>query len=149
MELHFSQLILLGVVAAVALGTDLARRKIYNWLTLPAIALGFALQGALGGVHGLEQAAYGFAIAFGLFLVFFLLDAGVGGGDVKLVGAFGAITGPTFVIYTLFYGGLVGVAFALVGLIWKGRVRHAIVNFAGFVRAAVSPGTPATPLRTD
>ncbi|MCA9772879.1 MAG: hypothetical protein KC466_10765, partial [Myxococcales bacterium] len=49
----------------------------------------------------------------------------------------------------LFYGGLVGVAFALVGLIWKGRVRHAIVNFAGFVRAAVSPGTPATPLRTD
>jgi len=149
MELHISQLALLGVVALVSFWTDITRKKIYNRLTLPAIAAGFALQAWLGGWDGLQTAAFGFALGFGIFLVFFLMDAGMGGGDVKLIGAFGAITSPTFVIYTMFYGGLVGLAIGISALIWKGRVRYALTHFGRFLVAAVHPSKPSVPLRDE
>lgn len=149
MELHLSQLVLLGAVALTAFWTDITRKKIYNWLTLPGIGAGLALQAALGGWPAVQTGLLGFAVGFGIFLLFFLMDAGMGGGDVKLIGAIGAITGPQFVIYTMFYGGLVGLAIGLTTLIWKGRVGYALGHFGRFLYAAVHPGREAVSLRNE
>lgn len=149
MDLHPAQLVLLGAVALVSFWTDAARKKIYNWVTLPGIAAGLAAHAWVGGWPAVQSGLLGFAIGFGIFLVFFLMDAGMGGGDVKLIGAIGAITGPQFVIYTMFYGGLAGLAIGLSTLIWNGRVRYAASHFGRFLYAAVHPGKEAVSLRDE
>jgi Flp pilus assembly protein protease CpaA len=79
------------VVACLAALTDLAFRTIPNGLTYGAIAAGLVL-GAVGGWAGLSTSALGM-IGLGVpFAILFQLGA-LGGGDVKLVAAFGALLG--------------------------------------------------------
>ena len=93
---------------------DVKRMVIPKWLTLPALGLGLGfnvVRGAMlgfessrvwqlesggpliGALDGLLFSAAGFAIAFGLFFVFWLVGV-CGGGDVKLCAAVGAWIGP-------------------------------------------------------
>ncbi|MBI5479459.1 MAG: prepilin peptidase [Deltaproteobacteria bacterium] len=103
-------------VCAVAVYTDLRRRLIYNWLTLPAtlvgIVLGFALDGGPGGLQALGGAVVA-AILFGLFGLLGWMKFG----DVKLMIAVGAFTRFPLVLwaiaYTAIVGGLVGVGYAI------------------------------------
>src|SRR5437660_1775588 len=95
-------LLLVGVTLAASY-TDLRQTTVPKWLTLPALALGFAMnvsRTALlekGGWQGAETgflfALQGFGLAFGLFFALFALGT-CRGGDVKLVAALGAWLGP-------------------------------------------------------
>ena len=71
---------------------DLRTRRIPNWLMLAGLIAGFVLNGLLFGVQGLETAALGMLIGFGIYLVLYLLHA-MGAGDVKFMAAVGSLVG--------------------------------------------------------
>jgi len=121
-------------VCAVAVYTDLRRRLIYNWLTLPAtlvgIALGFVFDGGSGGLQALGGAVIA-AILFGLFGLLGWMKFG----DVKLMIAVGAFTRFPLVLwaiaYTAIVGGLIGVGYA----VYRRRFGEVVGNLG---RAAVN-----------
>jgi prepilin peptidase CpaA len=80
------------LVAVIAAVTDHARRIIPNWLTLPPLAVALFVHAWNGG---LLAGAWALAGALGCFApAYFLFTRGaLGGGDVKLFGALGALLG--------------------------------------------------------
>ncbi len=113
--------VVLLVVAVTCAVTDLWKGKIYNAVTYPAMALGVALGLVLHGLPGLWSALAGFAVGFFPAFVLFALG-GMGGGDVKLLGAIGAIAGAIAATETLLLAFVFGGLFALGKLAWHGRL---------------------------
>ncbi len=129
----FIALFLLLVVCAY---TDITRNKVYNWCTLPAMGLGLALAYLGGGVRAepgfnLVTSGAGLALGGGIFLLFCLFG-GIGFGDVKLMGAVGALGGFPFVLSSLLYSSMVGFLIAAGLLIWRGRLKEGLLRSAKF-----------------
>ncbi|MBU8932636.1 MAG: prepilin peptidase [candidate division Zixibacteria bacterium] len=104
------------IVAALAVYTDLRWRKIPNNLTVPAVAAGIILNILSGGWNGLLFSLTGLVIGIVVFIVPFALR-GMGGGDVKLMGALGALLGGyaivSIAIYTAILGGVLAIVVAV------------------------------------
>jgi prepilin peptidase CpaA len=81
----------------VAAFTDWKSGRIPNWLTLPTMAGALVAQVALRGTWGATESLAGLLLCGGVpWLVFRASDGqAIGGGDVKLFGALGALLGPT------------------------------------------------------
>jgi Flp pilus assembly protein protease CpaA len=109
--------IILLITALIAAGFDLWRGRIPNWLTYPALLLGLALQAQQGRLGG---ALLGVVVAGGLFLVVWLAGK-IGGGDVKLMAALGALAGWPRVLDILFFTGLSGGVIAVFVLAFQRR----------------------------
>ena len=130
-----SNLILL-VLIAISAYTDVKYRKILNKITLPGILIGLIL--GLGNHFPdvfLSRLA-GFGVGFGLFFLMFIAGY-MGGGDVKLITAIGALTGYPFIIDAIFFGILSGGLYAIVvllkkGLLWK-NLKSVITFFVNFI----------------
>lgn len=107
------------LVVALAAGVfDLRTGRIPNLLTYPAILAGFLL-GILQGPPGFLSAFVGFLVGFAVFAVAF--NAGMmGGGDVKLIGAIGALKGFPFVVWVMYYACAVTAVAALAIVTYKG-----------------------------
>jgi prepilin peptidase CpaA len=107
--------ILIVVIVVVLLGmySDFRWRKIPNCLTLPAIALGFFLNFLGNSWNGLIFAFWGLLVGMGLLILPYLLD-GMGGGDVKFMGALGTMLGSYSILNVFLYATLVGGAIAIV-----------------------------------
>ncbi|MCX5653376.1 MAG: A24 family peptidase [Planctomycetota bacterium] len=121
--------VVLAAVLVAAAVFDLRRGTVYNWLTYPAIVAGLALgaiQGFAAGdtAGGLIDHLIGFGFGFGILLVAYVVG-GMGGGDVKLMGAVGALLGwrDWAVLDAVVYSFLVGAALGLILMVWRGRVR--------------------------
>lgn len=124
----FWQFGLTGVLA-VAVATDLHNRKIYNWLTFPAMAVGLLLSTAMGGLGGLESSLIGFFAGIVVFAIGFFLNAGyMGAGDVKLMGAIGLWLGWPSIIATVLYVTAVGGIMALLAAIYHGSLTRLFKN---------------------
>jgi prepilin peptidase CpaA len=80
----------LGCAAAAC---DLRRRTVSNWITAGGLAAGVLEHAWRGGGSELALSAGGAAIGFAAFLIFYWAGA-LGGGDLKLMAAFGALLGP-------------------------------------------------------
>ena len=124
----------------VAAFTDIAYGKIYNWLVYPAIVLGLLLavagQMVNAGRPDVVDSAMGLATGAALF-GFFFLRGWMGGADVKLAAAIGAIAGWQFFLVSLIYVTLAGCIIAVAILIWRGRLIESIRNsFVFFFRPA-------------
>lgn len=104
--------ILLLLILAVCVVTDLKSRKIYNKVIFPSLLLTLVLHLIFGGVSGLLDSMLGFAVGLGILLIPYLMG-GMGAGDVKLLALIGAIKGMAFVLTTSFYMALLGGAIAL------------------------------------
>lgn len=95
--------------------TDCRWRKIKNIVTLPAIALGLSLNALSRGWPGLIFSAIGLLVGIGVMAIPFLLGK-MGAGDVKLMGALGALFGGygifNIFLYTTIAGGLVALGYA-------------------------------------
>jgi prepilin peptidase CpaA len=123
--------VLLFAAMIVSAYTDVARGKVYNWCTYPAVFVGLVVHGLIGyqtgNWLGLGSGLLGLAIGAGLFLLPYRFGL-VGGGDVKLMATVGALQGPDFVVLSAFLSAVVGAIFGLSVLIWKGRFREGMRN---------------------
>jgi prepilin peptidase CpaA len=119
----------LGAAAAV---TDTALRRIPNALTFGAAAVALVFAAATGGLHAVGWSAAGWLVGLLIFLPLFALRA-MGGGDVKLLAAFGAWLGPALVFWVAVYGAIAGGVLAVPLVLWRGRLRATIVNLWSIV----------------
>jgi len=96
----------------IAVYTDFRKRLIENWLTLPAIAAGFLLNFIGYGWQGILLSGLGLLTGVGIFMLPFLFGR-LGGGDVKLMGAIGALLGSysalNVALYAFLAGGLLAI----------------------------------------
>jgi prepilin peptidase CpaA len=106
----------LGVAAMVE---DLGRRRVSNWVTAAGLAGGLGCA-AWGGWHGVGTAAAGTLVGFLILLPFSLCGA-MGGGDVKLMAAYGALLGPSGILLAAVFAGVLGGLSAAGTLLWNPR----------------------------
>jgi len=109
------------IVLTVATFTDLRSRRIPNWLVLPFLLVGFAVNGWLHGWHGVWQSLGGMALGALLFGVLFRMG-GMGMGDVKLCAAIGAWIGPSQLLTAMVLTGLAGGVMALCWALYGGFI---------------------------
>ncbi|MBZ5600182.1 MAG: A24 family peptidase [Acidobacteriia bacterium] len=137
-----------AVLATSAGWTDWRWRRIPNWLTLPGLLLGIALNSAASGWAGTKDSLLGAALGLALLLPFVLVRS-LGAGDWKLVGALGACLGPYPLIEvlgaTLFVAGLMAVGL----IVWKKRVRQTLHNLGHMVGAFFTLHLPGPELSLD
>jgi prepilin peptidase CpaA len=105
-------------VGGLATVEDLRSRTISNWLCLFGLIAGLAVHAALQGWSGLGGSLLGALIGFAVFLIFFLLG-GMGGGDIKLMAAFGAILGKRQIVHAAVFAAMVGGVMALIYVAYK------------------------------
>ncbi len=151
--------VLIGTCLVVMV-TDGKWHCIPNWLTFPAVGLGFLTNGLLDGWSGFGLAVGGMVLALLIALPLFALDI-LKAGDVKLLAAWGAIKGAvqpitySFVLWAFLYGALVGGAMALVllvrakavGIIGQ-RLRAWYLSFPWLPVGTMRPLPEAKPLQT-
>jgi prepilin peptidase CpaA len=115
-------------------------RKIFNWLTAPAMAIGLGLSFLAGGFSGVLYGVIGIGIALLAFGWMWGLGA-LGAGDVKLLMAFSSLSGAaasmgrgavSFAVDLVLLSILVGGAIAFGILVWKGRIKAFFTKFYRF-----------------
>jgi prepilin peptidase CpaA len=121
--------ILLAATVLIAAATDLRKREIPNWLTFGAILAGLILHPVLSGWAGLRLSLVGFLIAALIFLPLFVLRF-LGGGDVKLMGAIGAIAGQHNLLVIFILDALFAGIAAIILIIVRRRVKQTLRNIA-------------------
>ncbi len=109
----FIPLILLISAITVSVVEDLRRQKIPNLVTFPTMVLALVFHSISSGMNGFIFSAGGLALGMGLFMIPYMMG-GMGAGDVKLMGASGAVFGPKGIIIASI---LVFLAGGLYGLI--------------------------------
>ena len=119
-------------VAVAACVTDLRTQRVPNILTLGAAAAAFAFHVANSGASGLLFAASGWGLGLLIFLPLFALR-GIGGGDVKLLAAFGAWLGPSLVLWVAAFAAIAGGVFAVIVSARHGYTRQAFGNVWGLL----------------
>lgn len=111
------------MVLMIATVTDVRSNKIPNWLTFSAAIIGLGLNFINGGSAGLLSSVAGLFAGMGLFIVLYALG-GMGAGDVKLMGAVGAMVGPHMVFWAAVYTAILGGVYALGLLLFHPRLRE-------------------------
>ena len=119
--------IALPFILAFACYGEIKERRIPNWLTLGGIALGVGAGLIEGDLEGLKDSALGLAIAGGMFLPFCLLGV-VGGGDMKLMAAVGAIVGWPMVLRVLCNTCIAGGVISVAIMAWNGVLLTTLAN---------------------
>lgn len=149
-EVRLRPAILAGAVllAAVAGWTDLRTRRIPNWLTVPAFALGIVANTILNGRAGLKDSLLGALLGFGLLLPFYLLRS-MGAGDLKFVVALGAFTGPGRLVDVLIGSVFVAGAMALILVIYKRRLLETLRNIGHILVSLVTFRLPGSHVTLD
>ncbi len=135
------ELIIAAIVLALAAAyTDIRWGKIFNWMTVSFAVLGITLNTIAGGWGGLLSSLAGIGAGFVLWLVSNFLGRILGGGDIKLLMAFGALLGPMFMLWTFAWGALIGGAMALAIAIRRGLLTKTLrqMGTAVYLRAAFS-----------
>ena len=125
------------VVATVC---DLRKREVPDWISLAMLL--WAIVATFLGIHnvGWMGALLGAFIGFSLTIVVFHLG-GLGGADVKLIAATGAVIGPFALMFVLFWMALAGGVLAIVAAL-RGRRDFAYVPAItiGFLAYLAYPG---------
>jgi prepilin peptidase CpaA len=93
----------LGVTAVME---DMRRRQLPDWLSAAAVAGGLACA-AWDGPRGLGLASAGTILGFLILLPFHQYGA-MGGGDVKLMAAYGALLGPSGILLAAAFATVIG-----------------------------------------
>jgi len=150
LEAGLKPLILAGAVllAVIAGWTDLRSRRIPNWLTVSALAVGVAANTILSGWGGLKTSLLGALVGLALLLPFVLLRS-LGAGDWKLAGALGAFAGPSLLLDLLMASIFVAGVMALALVVYKGRVRQTLRNIGHILVSLVTFRLPESRVSLD
>jgi prepilin peptidase CpaA len=142
------------LVAAAAAATDARTGLIPNGLTLPPLFAALLLHLIFQGAGGLLFSLAG-ALVTGLIPYLLFRAGSMGGGDVKLLAALGAIAGPRVGLEVELLGMVVAAAYAIVVLAYRGGLGRTLLGSLWLVlnvflpadrRRTISPAE-MTPLR--
>jgi prepilin peptidase CpaA len=131
-------------ISAASIGAiiDLGSRRIPNWLTVTTFVFGLLLNAWLHGVGGLVGALAGAALGLALLLPFYAIGA-MGAGDVKLLGALGAVLGPQLLVTVAIYAAIAGGVLSLAILLGRGRLMLALSEIVVQHRVPTRSGATA------
>lgn len=115
-NLFFDAFLVLFV--AFSIGFDLKENRIPNWLVYPAMAGGLLLN-MWKGLPYFFESFLGLSLGIGILIIPFALGT-LGAGDVKLLGAAGAILGVKLIPRVFFYTAIFGAVLALISIAFKG-----------------------------
>lgn len=101
----------LAVLLFVASVTDILWYKIPNYLTFPAIMLALLLHSVSDGLHGAVICFAGILVGI-VALIPMHLAGKMGAGDVKLMGAIGAVLGPAGAFKSFLFSAVAGGIYA-------------------------------------
>lgn len=138
-----AQLAMIGI-AAVAAVTDWRTGQIPNWLTLPVVAGAPAVYYVAYGPAGAVASALGILACGIVPYLMFRRDA-IGGGDVKLFAALGAVGGVQLGLEAELLGLGAASLLALAMMAWRGALGRTLRTAA---RVAANPVLPRR-LRAD
>ncbi len=111
----------------IAAATDLWRRRIPNWLTLPLLAAALGVAGATRGGAGLAE-SFAACLMLACPYVLLFVFAGGGAGDAKLMGAIGAWLGLAHGAAALVAVAVCGVVLAAAFAVARRQWRRVWVN---------------------
>ncbi len=137
--LVFARYGLLVCVLLIAIYTDITQRKIYNYLTFPAIGLGLGL---ILGEYLLFDNLYAFkGLIFGWCVIFLIFGIPVwlgwlGAGDFKLIVAVTTILAGRQIFEIIFCISLIGAVMAILVLIWQGSI---LKGLGGVLKLIIKP----------
>lgn len=117
--------IVCAIACFIGMITDTWRGRIYNWLTFPSIIIGWILCFYFNSWSGLGYSICATLAGIALWLPLAMIGA-YGMGDVKIMGAIGAICGTTFVLNVSLYTCALGFFHAI------------IVHFINYGTSAIS-----------
>lgn len=120
--------LILSITLLISLITDIKSRKILNIVTIPTIIISITYHTTMLGLEGFLFSGKGFFVGLGVLLIPYLLG-GMGAGDVKLMAAIGALTGPVFVFYSFLYTALVGGVIAIILIMKRDGLLFSVKNF--------------------
>ncbi|WP_062354523.1 A24 family peptidase [Bacillus kwashiorkori] len=117
----------LFVFILVAFYFDIRTYKIPNWLTVTGMAVGLLSHLIIFKIAGLMDAGLGLLVGGGVTVLLYLFRA-IGGGDVKLFAAIGALSGVEFVLYALMYSIIFAGIIALIILLFTKTILIKLLN---------------------
>lgn len=127
----------LVIILTIALATDLKWRKIYNWTVLPGMLFGLFYHGYTAGVSGVISSGQGLLLGMALLFIPFALG-GMGAGDVKLLGAVGALTGVSFVWQAFLFIAIAGGILSLAQLIYYKALAKTLRRIGGALYVGIA-----------
>lgn len=133
--------IALAVTVLIAAATDLRKREIPNWLTFAAMLLGLVAHPVLSGWAGFRLSAVGFLVAALIFLPLFALRF-LGGGDLKLMAAIGALAGKDNLLVVFILDAILAGIAAVVMIVIRGRVKQTLRNIGQGLRSLTKGRAP-------
>ena len=111
-------IILLACVLIAAAIIDIRVQKIPNLLTYPVMIIALVYHSIMNGFEGLLFGAEGLILGIAIFVLPYLMG-GMGAGDVKLMGAVGAVIGPRGVFNASLFTAIIGGIYAFVLLLFQ------------------------------
>lgn len=118
---------LMIAVAATAAATDARSGLIPNWITLPPLLAALVLHFITQGAGGLALSLAG-ALVCGLVPYLLFRQGTMGGGDVKLLAALGALGGPEVGLEIELIGMTLAALYALAVLAWRGGLARTLLS---------------------
>jgi prepilin peptidase CpaA len=145
--MHAAQIIIWTLSLTLTISAallDWRSRRIPNWLTVPGLLSGIAVNTVLEGWHGALFSLEGVGLALILLLPLVVMRA-LGAGDWKLMGAVGAFLG-----WQLFFFVLLGSIFAsgimaVIQVVRMGRVMETLRNMWTLVKGFFAFGLKKNP----
>jgi len=115
---------------------DISVRRIPNGLSGPGILVGLILNAAHSGTSGILASLAGVGVTIGI-LIWPFATGGIGGGDVKMMGAVGAFVGPRLAVMGLVIGMIIGGVIMSVHLARLGQLRNKLASLMTMIRVAL------------
>jgi len=134
--------LVLFVLLAAAVATDLINHRIPNLLLLPALSVALMLHTMSGGIDGLITVAGGFTLGLAMLLPVYALG-GMGAGDVKLLGVVGSFLGPWGAVVAGMATMMAGAIFGICVFIWQ-RVRPVLESLSAQFLSPADAGVRTT-----
>jgi prepilin peptidase CpaA len=130
--------VVLVVLVCTAAWWDASTNRIPNSITVTGLAAAFILRAPLG-VESLLQGVGGFSLALVVSVVLYALRA-IGGGDVKLLAGIGAFMGSSEIMGALGLIAVLGAAYAVLSITWRGLLPLLIFNTLDLVKSLLTFG---------